>query len=405
MITVSSAKPLEDAAKARTRPSLADVVGFLRFVFARWRDDRAPQVAASLTYTSLLAITPVFAIAVALLSSAGFFREAMVQLKIFLLVNLAPEIAGRIITEYMPQFAHNARRLTTYSLVFLMITATVLMLTIDRSFNAIWKSRGRRPYWLSVLAYLVLLVSGPLLIGLGVTITTYVMTLSAGVGVPEFANPALLRLIPTLFSAIAFFLLYRIVPHGRVHTMHAAVGGLVAAMLFEAAKELFAIYVRYAPTYSAVYGTFAALPLFLLWVYMSWLVVLFGAELTASLEYWNSRLWTQAPRHDPRYGHAVALARHLFEARGAAVPFEHLRAATGMPLDQLEDALHHMTASGMVERVGRDGYAIRETGAPPPPQPRRLRHALRKARREARKWHKGADGRPDTTDVTADDGS
>jgi hypothetical protein len=153
-----------------------------------------------------------------------------------------------------------------------------------------------------------------------------------------------------------------------------------------------------------VYGTFAALPLFLLWVYMSWLVVLFGAELTASLEYWNSRLWTQAPKHDPRYGHAVALARHLFEARGAAVPFEHLRAATGMPLDQLEDALHHMTASGMVERVGRDGYAIRETGAPPPP-PRRLRHALRKARREARKWHKGGDGRPDTTDVTADDGS
>ena len=160
MITVSSTRPPEDAANARTRPSLADVVGFLRFVFARWRDDRAPQVAASLTYTSLLAITPVFAIAVALLSSAPFFREAMVQLRIFLLVNLAPEIAGRIITEYMPQFAHNARRLTTYSLVFLMVTATVLMLTPADS----------------VLAYLVLLVSGPLLIGLGVTITTYVMT-------------------------------------------------------------------------------------------------------------------------------------------------------------------------------------------------------------------------------------
>jgi membrane protein len=257
------------------------------------------------------------------------------------------------------------------------------MLTIDRSFNAIWRVRRARPYWLSVLAYLLLMLAGPVLIGIGVTITTYVMTLSAGVGLPEFANPALLRFIPLIFSALTFFLLYKLIPHRRVPWRHAAVGGFVAATLFEAAKELFGYYVRYAPTYNVLYGAFAALPFFLLWVYLSWLVILFGAELTAALDYWRSDVWLHAPRHDPRYGHAVALARRLFEARGAPVTFEHLRMDTGMPVDLLEDALHHMVASGLVEIRGRDRFAIAEREAPaPPPRPRKRPDRTKRARRE-----------------------
>ncbi|MGE5094856.1 MAG: YihY family inner membrane protein [Betaproteobacteria bacterium] len=360
-----------------------DAASFTAFVLRRWVEDRCPQVAASLTFTTLLALAPVFAIAVALLSSAPFFEQVMVQVKIFLLMNLVPEIAGRIITDYMVQLEHNAGRLTTFGVALLLVTAVTLMLTIDRSFNAIWRVRRRRPYWVSVLAYFFLMLAGPVLIGLGVTITTYVMTLSAGVRVAEAANPALLRFIPLVFSALTFFLLYRIVPHRRVAWTHAAVGGAIAALLFEAAKELFAIYVRSAPTYNVLYGAFAALPFFLLWIYLSWLVILFGAELTAALDYWKSRVWTHAPKHDPRFGYAVAVARRLFEARGAPVSFEHLRMDTGMPVDQLEDALHHMTASGLVEHVGRDGYAIRERGAPPPPakRPRRARRSRREKMR------------------------
>jgi len=362
-------------------PSLSrDVRSFIAFVLRRWNEDRCPQVAASLTFTTLLGLTPVFAISVALLSSMPFFEQVMVQVKIFLLMNLVPEIAGKIITEYMTQFARNAGRLTTLGVGVLLVTAVALMLTIDRSFNAIWRARRRRPYWLSLLGYLFLMLAGPLLIGTGVTITTYVMTLSAGVGVPEVANPALLWTIPMLFSAATFVLLYRIVPHRRVPWAHAAVGGAVAAVLFEAAKELFAIYVRYGPTYNVLYGAFAALPFFLLWIYLSWLVVLFGAELTASLDYWKSRVWTRAPQHDPRVAHAVQVARRLFEARGAPVSFEHLRMDTGMPVDELEDTLQHMLASGLVEHVARDEYAIRQRRALPPPG----RTGKRRARRRNR---------------------
>jgi membrane protein len=337
---------------------LLDAFGFLRFVLRRWSEDRCPQIAGSLAFTTLLALVPVFAIAVAMLSRAPFFEEVMVQVKVFLLQNLVPEIADKIITVYMEQFRENAGRLTTVGLVALLFTAMALMLTVDRSINAIWRVRRSRPFWISVLSYVVLLSVGPLLIGVSVSITTYLMALSARVDVPEGAHSVLLQAAPAAVSAVAFFLLYRLVPNRRVPWRHAAAGGVLAAVIFEFAKEVFAFYVAHAPAYSVVYGTFAALPFFLLWVYVSWLVVLFGAELAASLDYWKGRKWKRVDAAHARFGDAVAVARLLFHAAGKPVDFESLRLETGMPQDELENALHHMTAGGLVERVGRDGYAI-----------------------------------------------
>jgi membrane protein len=337
---------------------LLDALGFLRFVLRRWSEDRCPQIAGSLTFTTLLALVPVFAIIVAMLSRAPFFEEMMVQIKAFLLLNLVPEIAGRIITVYMEQFRENAARLTTVGLVVLFFTAMALMFTVDRSINAIWRVRRARPFWISVLSYMVLLSIGPLLIGVSVSITTYLMALSTSSDVPESAHSVLLQAVPAAVSAIAFFLLYRLVPNRRVPWRHAVVGGVLAAVIFELAKEAFAFYVAHAPAYNIVYGTFVALPFFLLWVYVSWLVVLFGAELTASLDYWEDQKWKRVDAAHTRFGDAVAVARLLFHAGGKPVSFERLRLETGMPQDELENALHHMTASGLVERVGRTGYAI-----------------------------------------------
>jgi membrane protein len=340
------------------RAKLLDVLGFLRFVLRRWSEDRCPQIAGSLAFTTLLALVPVFAIVVALLSRLPFFEDVMVQIKIFLLLNLVPDIAGRIITVYMVQFRENAAQLTTVGVVVLFFTALALMLTVDRSINAIWRVRRARPFWISVLSYVVLLSVGPLLIGVSVSITTYLMSLSTRVDVPQQAHSILLQAAPAAVSAVAFFLLYRLVPNRKVPWRHAAAGGVLAAVVFEFAKEVFAFYVAHAPAYSVVYGTFAALPFFLLWVYVSWLVVLFGAELAASLDYWKDRKWRRVDLAHARFGDAVAVARLLFHAGGEPVAFERLRLETGMPQDELENALHHMTASGLVERVGRTGYAI-----------------------------------------------
>jgi membrane protein len=361
------------------RGNLLDLLGYLRFVLRRWTEDRCPQIAGSLTFTTLLALVPTFAIAVSVLSALPFFDHVLVQIKIFLLLNLVPDIAHRIITVYMEEFRHNAARLTTVGVAVLFVTAIALMLTVDRSINAIWRVRRVRPVWVSLLAYVMLLTMGPLLIGVSVSVTTYLMmTLSSEMtDVPARTHSFLLQIVPISMSAFAFFLLYRLVPHRKVPWPDALVGGIIAAVMFELAKELFAIYVRWAPL-SIVYGTFAAVPFFLLWIYMSWLVVLLGAELAASLDDWRTGRWRNVGKA-PHLGDAVGVVRRLFDAEGRGVTFALLRESTGMPHAELENALDHLVASGLVERVGEDSFAI----APAPAEATQRGEAppVRKAKR------------------------
>src|SRR5258708_7467040 len=140
------------------------------------------MIAGSLTYTTLLALVPTFLVAVALMSSLPFFGDLMAKFRIFLQLNLVPEVANTIITVYLAQFSANAARLTTVSLIIVLGVAVWLMLTMDRSFPAIWRVPRSRPYWVSVVGYLALLLTGPALIALSVTSTTYAMSLSAGLG-------------------------------------------------------------------------------------------------------------------------------------------------------------------------------------------------------------------------------
>ena len=340
------------------RKKLLDVLGFLRFVLRRWSEDRCPQIAGSLTYTTLLAIAPVFAIAVALLASTPFFGAVMSKIKVFLLLNLAPEIAQTIITVYMPLLARNARRLTWVGIGTVLVVAVWLMLIMDRSLNAIWRVRASRSYWISAPVYMALIVAGPILLGVGVTITTYVMTLSDELtGMSGRMHALLLRGVPVATSALAFFLLYRIIPHRPVPWRHAALGGLVAGVLFESAKQAFAFYVQASPTYNMVYGAFAAVPLFLVWIYLSWLVVLFGAELTAAAAYWANGRWKESTSPASRLREALTVAQALLEAGTGGAAFDRLGPRTRLAVDELEDTLAQMIQGEMVERSG-DSYRL-----------------------------------------------
>jgi membrane protein len=343
---------------------LTDAFGFLRFVFRRWKEDRCPQTAGSLTFTTLLALVPMFAIAVAVLSSAPFFEDAMSQIKIFLLLNLLPEIAYKIITVYMVEFAASAARLTWVGIVVVFVIATALMLLIDRSLNGIWRVRRSRPLWLSVPVYVLLLAVGPVLIGISVSVTTYLMSISAATtGLPREWNARALRIVPLSVSALAFFLMYFLIPQRRVAWQHAALGGVAAAVLFETAKELFAVYVRYAPTYNLVYGTFAAVPVFLIWIYLSWLIVLLGAELTASIGYARAGLWRRERSAGHRFRTAVAIVRELIDAAPKAVSVHRLREKTKLPVQEVEDTLMEMGDGGLVRREGRSGFALARSAA------------------------------------------
>jgi membrane protein len=262
---------------------------FVGFTLKRWTEDRCPQMAGSLAFTTLLAMVPMFALVVAALSRTPWFDDILVQIKVFLLLNLVPEIAHRVITVWMEEFAANAGRLTGIGVGVVFVTAIVTMLMVDRQIHAIWREPPSRKIWVSIVAYATLLFVGPGLIAISVSLTTYLMSLSTEVDAPEGAHAFLLRSAPTVVSLGAFFLLYKLVPHTHVRSWHALLGALVASLLFEAAKDLFAFYVANMRTYNVVYGTFVTFPFFLIWIYVSWLVVLFGAEMTAALGHWPPR--------------------------------------------------------------------------------------------------------------------
>lgn len=334
-----------------------DTLGFARFVLRRWSEDHCPQIAGNLTYTTLLAIAPTFAVAVALLSSTPAFEAAIARTQEFALANLTPKVASRVIATYLQGFAENAQSLTWPGVAVVLVVSVAMMLIIDRSLNAIWRVRRRRPYWKLVPGYVAALVAGPLLIGASVAVTTYVSSLPIGALALD-AESMLLRVAPFVFTAVAFFLIYKIVPHRRVPWRHAAVGAAVAAVLFEAAKQLFAIYVRHAATYDLVYGAFAAVPLFLVWIEISWMVVLLGAEITACAGYWHARLWTRADRPGTHFHEAVRVSRRLVEAFPAALHFETLRKDAVLHAHELDDLLARLCEAGIVRREGRRAYAL-----------------------------------------------
>jgi len=334
-----------------------DTAGFARFVLRRWTEDRCPQIAGNLTYTTLLALVPTFTVAVSILSASPYFAAMIAQVKAFLLLNLAPAASSRLLGHYMEDFERNAERLTWTGTAIVLVVSVMMMLIIDRSLNSIWRVHRRRPYWLLVPGYVALFVLGPFLIGAGMAATTFVLSLSAGLG-PFDVEPAVFRAASLAATLLAFFLVYKIVPHRHVPWRHALVGSVVAAVLFEAAKELFGVYVRHATTYSLVYGAFAAVPLFLVWLELSWMVLLFGAELTACAGYWHARLWTRLDRPGTRFHEAVGVARELVEAGPAGMSFERLRRDAVLPAHELEDLLARLCEAGIVRGDRRGGFAL-----------------------------------------------
>jgi len=342
----------------RLLPIIRDFSGFLGFVFRRCGEDRCTQVAASLTYTTLLSLVPLFTIVVALLSSLPFFESVMVQIKIFLLLNLVPDIAGRIITVYMQQFTGNAARLGTVALAGLFVMALALLFTIDKALNAIWRVRNHRAFWRSALGYSALLAAGPVLIGASLWATSWLVAISLDqVNLSRGLEQSMLRIVPVMVSASAFFFIYRFFPNRRVPWRHAALGGILAAGAFEAMKLIFAEYLRLVPTYSLVYGAFAAIPIFLLWVYLSWLVVLFGAEFTASLAYWSSGSWRRQAGLEASLHEALETGRALVLAGGGPLTRDELVKATDLPPAIVDASLARLEREGVVAK-SQEGWAL-----------------------------------------------
>ena len=260
---------------------------FLRQLLTRFMDHRCLRIAGSLAFTTLLALVPLFAVVFSVMSSFPVFQEWATLLEDFIYQNFVPA-TGDVVQETVSQFLQQTGKLTAIGLVFLMLGALLLLASIEDAFNDIWQLQKGRKLLQRLLVYWAVLTLGPILIGSSLSLSSYFIALSAQT---DFSNATtlLLTFLPFLFEILAFLLLYIAVPNCSVKFNHALFGGFVAAVLFELAKATFTIYVTGFKTYEVIYGALATIPIFLIWIYVSWLVILFAAELVAQLPYGNQK--------------------------------------------------------------------------------------------------------------------
>jgi membrane protein len=269
--------------------ALQKIGQFSRKVARRFEQDRCQRVAGSLSFTTTLGIVPLTAVMLAVLSLAPGFSAWMTVIQDFIYSNFVPA-AGEVVQKYLSQFAGKAGRLTVVGLLFLVVTAIMLMATSEQALNDIWRVPNTRKLLHRFLAYWALLTLGPILVAVSLTLTSKLFTLPfLGRAEVTFMRDVFDVVLPLAFEFGAVVLLYTVVPNVPVSWRNALAGGFFAAVLLEIAKYLFAAAMKYFTSYQVIYGAIAALPIFLVWIYISWVIVLLGAIVTATLHEWP---WT-----------------------------------------------------------------------------------------------------------------
>ena len=257
---------------------------YLKYLFVRFKEDRIIFYSGYLSYVTLLSMVPLLAVTFSAFSLFPVFQEWRGELEAFVFKNFVPTL-GEAIQGHFVRFIENATKMTPVGLVILILLALLLIYSIDHTLNHIWRVRKNRRLIVSFSIYWVVLTLGPVLIGTSLLTTSYLLSLT---GFEENTLLAVrklfLELLPYLASFSSFLLLYLVVPNTSVHFWSALSGAMIAAILFELSKSAFALYFTHFPVYQAIYGALAIIPLLFIWVYVSWIVVLVGAQVAASLD-------------------------------------------------------------------------------------------------------------------------
>jgi membrane protein len=328
------------------------------FLFAqrRLREESLPQVAGSLTFTTVFALVPLLTIALAIFTTFPLFTTFRSSLEAYFVQNVMPKSISSTILNYLTMFASKATRLSAVGAVALIFTSITMMNLIERVFNRIWRVRGERGWTKRILVYWALISLGPLLIGVSLTLSSQVfMATTDLVSSVPILGALLYTLVSLALTTATFTLLYVVVPNRDVDWHDAAWGGLVAGLAFELAKRGFSIFITQFPTYSKIYGALAAVPLFLLWVYVSWMITLVGALLVAALPVVKYERWWHEAQPGGEFVDAMAILKVLHVAckcgDTALVSAGQIRERTRLGFDEMDNLLERMVAEGWVGRV------------------------------------------------------
>ncbi len=357
---------------ARALLTVRNVAAYVVYAANRFYRDRGLQAAGALTYTTLLALVPLLTIAFSIFSAFPAFQAMQDRIEILLFENLVPEV-GLIVRSHLTEFIRNATNLTAVGVVALAVSAILLLSTIESVFNTIWRVEQDRPAITRLLIFWTVLTLGPVLFGISFTLPTGVFDrLGQLVGdegaayVPiAIDSPAWIfvggRVLAALLQTAAFTVLFTLVPARPVRLRDALVGGAVAGVSLEILKLAFRYYLVSFPSYQTIYGALATFPIFLIWMYMSWTVVLIGAVFAASFTEWRTTrvgridVALDAPR---RLEAAVVLLAVLAEhARDGGSVAPHVL-AEALPIDDREAVVDALRAKGYVVMTEEGGYAL-----------------------------------------------
>jgi len=282
---------------------------FICHLTRRFFDDGCRESAAALTYITLIALVPLLTLMFSMFSAVSAFEGLGEQLRQLIFQNFLPS-SGFEIEQYLREFSDKARNLNVVGGVILIVTSYMMLVNIESSFNKIWGTAGGRKGLSSFLLYWALLSLGPLLVGVGLYMNTYLLSYEWLVDEKESLGvlAVAFKYLPLVFTWMAASLLFIAVPNCEVTKRYALYGGLVTTLLFDGMKSVFGALVANS-SYYTIYGAFAVLPLFLLWVYLGWTLVLAGAEFVRSLETFKTSIYGY------KYPNITAVLIILWEAK------------------------------------------------------------------------------------------
>ncbi|WAW10257.1 YihY family inner membrane protein [Oxalobacter vibrioformis] len=352
---------------------LQRLIDLAQYVWRRVDEERLTQVAGNITYTLILGIVPAVAVALAIFTRFPQFEMLQKMVEIYFTRGMIPPGMAKGILDNLTLFASKASGVSIVSSLAMLFTTAMMFDLIETTFNRIWGVQEPRPIIRRFIMYLFIATLGPLLLGGSLYLTSYLYLAARGI---VGGLPYLKGIWPIFFlggiSTTAFTLLYRFVPYRQILWKDALWGGVFASVAFEIAKRLFAIFVMQFASYQKIYGAIAIIPMFLLWLYVSSLIMLFGAVLTSSLPDFRSGRWRRVVTPGSQYADALFIIRTLFYARSEknkSVGWTRLQRHASLSSAELEGMLLTMQEKGWVDHIQRRARIIF----------RRRRKAIRRA--------------------------
>ena len=335
----------------------------ITYVGRRFSRDSCPSVAASLSYTSLLAMVPMMAIGLAMFAAFPAFSGMRDQMIRVVLENTAPSLAI-MVEEHLHTFIRNAGGTTGAGILGLAITAILLINTIQTAFDRIWG--GGKGFKLQRFpVYWAIITLGPILFGVAFSVSGWAFAMAQSASITGVSGVVRIfsTVTPFLFEAMGFALFYRLIPTKPVRMIDAVTGALIAAFLFEVLKHGFGIYLSFLGSYQTLYGALGTLPIFLIWMYLAWLTVLFGAEVTASLPEWRSgrRDPDERPRRGDVLGLALGVLAVLRAARSAPVggeKFDRIASELGAEAGKLTQIMEALRGARFIVRTDANRWVL-----------------------------------------------